>query len=138
MKDFPKKTTVPPDSNRWTPEQFNQYMANKKQKRPNKFNAEPTVVDGIRFDSKKEAAYYGTLQVRKRCGEITEILIHKKFKLAVNGVHICDYEADFVITLASGKVQVLDVKGAATEGLPIFRMKKALMMAVHGIEVIIC
>jgi hypothetical protein len=35
-----------------------------KPKKPRKYRNEPVVVDGIRFDSKREAAYYGELGIR--------------------------------------------------------------------------
>lgn len=125
------------DDARWSPEQFRQYQEQQAKKKGNKFGAKRAVVDGKKFDSTKEANYYGTLKLRMKCGEITKIDTHKVYKLDVNGVHICDYEADFVITLPDGTVQVIDVKGAATENLPVFRMKKALMYAIHDILVII-
>jgi hypothetical protein len=41
-----------------------------------KYGAEPTVVDGIRFDSKKEAARYQELKLLAKAGEIQGNYIH--------------------------------------------------------------
>ena len=45
----------------------------------------------------------------------------------------CDYLADFRVTRASGKVDVIDVKGYKT---PEYIIKRKLMLHVHGIRVI--
>lgn len=39
----------------------------------NKFNATPTVVDGIRFDSLKEARRWGELRLLERAGDIRNL-----------------------------------------------------------------
>jgi len=36
----------------------------------NKYKNSKTIVDGHKFDSQKEARYYGTLKMRKLAGEI--------------------------------------------------------------------
>ena len=41
---------------------------------PHKYRAEPTVVDGIRFDSKLEARYYEQLKIRQAGGEVVGFL----------------------------------------------------------------
>lgn len=92
-------------------------------------------VDGIWFDSIKEAEYYGKLKLLIRAGLVVKIEIHKVYPLSFNGVHICNYEADFVLYMPDGSVKVQDVKSAATEGLPVFIIKTALMLAVFGIKV---
>lgn len=123
----------------WTPEQFNSYMAAKSKADANaprlKYGNKPSKVDGIQFDSLKEAEYYGKLKLLVRCGELLKIEVHKIYKLVVNGVKIGSYEADFVTYSRTGVVTVIDVKSVATEGLTVFRMKKALMLALYGIEI---
>lgn len=41
---------------------------------PHKYRASPTVVDGIRFDSKLEARYYERLLLRQAAGEVVGFL----------------------------------------------------------------
>lgn len=122
---------------KWTPEQGKLFFSQKKTENRLKYKNEPTVVDGIRFDSIKEADYYGQLKLRKRAGLLADFQVHPIFELRVNGVLICTYEADFSLTFPDGSKRVVDVKSVATEGLPVFRMKKALMFAIHGIIVYI-
>jgi hypothetical protein len=123
---------------KWSPEQYRQYVADKKANgQGKKFSNKKTVVDGRKFDSEKEAKYYGTLKLRKRIGEITDFEHHKVYKLEVNGILVCTYEADFVITNLDGTQHIIDVKSEATEKLPVFALKRKLMFAVHGIQVIV-
>ena len=123
----------------WTPEQYQAYYQQEQRKKNNaprlKYRNTPTVVDGIKFDSKKESQYYGRCKMLKKAGEITKSECHVPFPLIVNGVLICTYEADFVLYYPDGTVRVKDVKSEATEGLAVFRLKKALMLAIHKINV---
>lgn len=98
----------------------------------NKFRNEPKTVDGIRFASKLEANRYLQLKMMKAGGLITDFIIQQTYYLEVNGIHICRYIADFEITWADGRVTVEDTKGVET---PEFKLKKKLMLAIHGIEI---
>lgn len=98
-----------------------------------KYRAIPTVIDGIRFASKKEANRYGELKLLFVYGKIASLETQPKFKLAINGEPICTYVADFkYIDLVSLKTVIEDVKGMKT---PVYRLKKKLMKAIHGIEI---
>lgn len=118
---------------RWTEEQFQDYLAkrtgNKKQKKKSKYNNEKTVVDGIKFDSKKEAEYYIQLKLLKKAGEIKDIGLQPKFELQPgfkkNGVTYrpITYIADFVITNNDGTTEIVDIKGVETQ---VFKIKKKL------------
>lgn len=102
---------------------------------PSKYRAVPTVVDGIRFASKKEAAHYGTLKILERAGKITELRIQPKWELVIFGQKICTYIADFYyLESVNGKLfgRIEDVKGIKT---PVYRLKKKLMKAIHNIEI---
>ena len=92
-----------------------------------------TQVDGITFDSLDEAARYGELKIEERAGLITDLQVHKPFHLVVNGVHICDYESDFTYH-RDGKLVVEDVKSPGTITYA-YRIKKKLMLAIHGIQI---
>ena len=50
-----------------------EYLAWVAAQRPQKYGAEPVVVEGIRFDSTVEAARWGELLLRERAGEITHL-----------------------------------------------------------------
>lgn len=100
---------------------------------PSKMHNVRTQVDGITFDSLDEAARYGELKIEKRAGLITDLKVHKPFRLVVNGIHICDYESDFTYR-RDGKLVVEDVKSPGTITYA-YRIKKKLMLAIHGIQI---
>lgn len=107
-------------------------------KHGSKYRAQWTTVDGHVFHSKKEAARYGELLMMQRAKRIRELLIQIPYDLAVNGVKVCRYIADFsYVVQATGATIVEDVKGLRRgAAYDLFRIKKALMMACHGIDVI--
>ena len=122
-----------------TPAEYQAYYGKKKNADQTanrlKFKNIHTEVDGIRFDSKKEAEYYGQLKIRKKSGDIEGFVRQMTFKIEVNGVHICDYRCDFVVYPPGKPAEVIDVKSPTTAKMPEFRIKKALMKAVHNIDI---
>lgn len=99
-----------------------------------KYRAIPTVVDGVRFASKKEANRYFELKVLHRVGEITDLSVQPKFPLVVNGTKVCTYVADFSYRDKAGRLVVEDVKSKPTM-TPAYRLKAKLLLAVEGITV---
>lgn len=97
----------------------------------NKYRNKKTEVDGILFDSKKEAAQYQVLKLRERAGEISGLVLQKPFDLIVNGVKIGVYVSDFVYT-ENGQSIVADAKGMRTR---VYVMKRKLMKAIYGIDI---
>ena len=93
-----------------------------------KFNAVRTEVDGIKFDSKKEAAYYGQLKLRKMSGEIVFFLRQVPFHLP-GGV---TYRVDFQEFHADGTIKFTDVKGMQTKD---FIMKKKMVEDLYPVEI---
>ena len=60
-----------------------------------KYRAVKTTVDGITFDSKKEAKRYTELKLLEKSGMITHLELQPTYQITVNGVDICKYKADF-------------------------------------------
>ena len=98
-----------------------------------KYGNVKTKVDDILFDSKKEANRYCQLKLLAKAGTISELELQPKFDLVVNGFKICTYIADFRY-IKDNKIIIEDVKGVQTQE---FKLKKKLMKAVHGIDVLI-
>lgn len=99
-----------------------------------KYNAVVSYSDGIRFSSKKEMHRYNELQLLVKAGEIGDLKLQVKYSLDVNGVHITNYYADFVYTdFHTMKTIVEDAKGKRIQPYPI---KKALMKAIHDIDIL--
>ena len=91
-------------------------------------------VDGIIFDSIKEAKRYKELKLLERAGVLHSIECQRVFKIEVKGVHICKYIADFFY-IENNLPVVEDVKSAYTAKLPVYRLKKKLLAATHGITI---
>lgn len=98
-----------------------------------KYHNSKTVIDGIRFDSKKEANRYMELKLLERAGVIKELRRQVPYVLINRSRYgrAIKYVADFVY-YEDDKLIVEDVKGVRT---PVYRLKKRLMAEVHGIEV---
>ena len=115
-------------------------------RRPSKYRAVRTTVDGIAFASKKEAKRYAELRLMEKAGEIRDLTRQQSFAIEVNGQKVCGYTADFSYrekqqiagAPPSGfqgtywPLVVEDTKGFKT---PVYRLKKKLMKAVYGIEI---
>ena len=112
-----------------------------KPKRP-KYKNKKVASGGAIFDSKKEARRYTELQLLERSGAIRELQTQYAFTLA-DSVKFSNesrrkpavrYIADFVY-IQDGQMIVEDVKSEITKKLAVYRLKKHLMMSVHGIEI---
>lgn len=88
----------------------------------------------IVYDSKKEAKAGSDLRYLQADGQISGLKRQVPFKITVNGIHVCTYFADFTY-MRDGKFIVLDIKSEFTRKNPIYRLKKKLMFACHGIEI---
>lgn len=111
-----------------------EYRAQAKRPKRHKYNATAVTVDGIRFASKREAAYYGTLKMREKAGEVSAVELQKPYTFtSPDGTLLATYRADFCFwDHTADRFRVVDVKGVETAE---FRMKKRMMRAFYGIEV---
>lgn len=96
-----------------------------------KFGNIRTTINGITFDSKKESTRYCQLMMLVKAKEIKNLECQPKYKLCVNGVHVCTYIADFRYQTAKGAVVIEDVKGGNATKTPSYRIKKKLFEALH-------
>lgn len=100
-------------------------------KKPNKFHAQKTIVDGVVYDSKKESKRSIELQYLERAGKIKNLERQKQFVLQeafVNNegkkVRSISYLADYYYEQDGQKV-VEDVKSPATR-TKVYMIKKKL------------
>lgn len=104
----------------------------------NKYKNKKTTVDGITFDSKKEANRYLQLKLLQKNNKIKNITYQKKFVLIPKqpGERECSYYADFVyIDCQTGETIVEDVKPSKKYKTDAYKIKKKLMLYVHGIKI---
>lgn len=122
--------------------------------RRRKYGNTKITVDGIQFDSKREAARYQELKLLERAGVISFLQRQTKFQLIPdqhapsNAIytkgprkgqrkpgklleHECSYIADFCY-IRNGETVVEDAKGYRTE---VYRIKKKLMLERYGIQI---
>lgn len=127
-------------------------------KKKNKYNATKVIVDGMEFDSKREASRYMQLVklvdtgvIKNLCRQVRYVLIPtqrerptemykvgpKKGQFKPGRVlerevdYVCDFQYE-----KDGKVVVEDVKGYTKGGAyVVFSLKRKLMLFIHGIEV---
>ena len=120
----------------------------------NKYLNKKTEVDGILFDSRKEAKYYLYLKSLEKAGEICNLRRQVSYqvipavyreevvqlKTKTKTVSRClskaaHYVADFVYILPNGEEVVVDVKSDITRKNAEYRLKKKMMLAFNGIEI---
>ena len=105
--------------------------------RGSKYNAKKTVVDGIEFDSAKEAKRYARLRALEDAGKIQGLRLQVPFEILPS--FECDgvkyrgmrYVADFVY-YRDGKVVVEDCKGFKTAE---YKLKKKLMAYINHVNI---
>lgn len=112
----------------------------------NKYRNKKTVVNGISFDSKAEAARYQELMLMREAGEIIGLRLQPEFTLQPafitpegEVVRAIRYRADFSYRKVNGDgiagaVTVEDVKGRRTKD---YEIKRKLMegLGIHVTEV---
>ena len=94
-----------------------------------KYHSKKVEVDGIIFDSKREAKRYQELKLLERAGAIKDLELQPVFELQPsfkkNGKthRAITYKADFMFTTSEGDCIIEDVKGYKTE---VYKIKKKL------------
>ena len=120
-----------------------------------KYRNRKVLVNGIKFDSKREADVYQQLKVLEEAGAISNLEVQPKYTFpcrfgdrvvryqrvpdvrskAEDGMRTgkpITYYADFKYTESDGTERVIDVKGYDT---PVSRLKRGLMWSLLGINV---
>lgn len=110
----------------------------------NKYRAEPTMLDGIRFASRKESRRYAELRLLENAGAIQNLELQPRFPIMVaelwhDGppcfVNCGVYTADFrYVDVERGAVVVEDTKSDATK-TEAYRLRKRLIEAIYGIKI---
>lgn len=120
-----------PDGRKFDPgPKHEQKKANAKK---SKYHAVKTVLDDVKFDSKKEAKRYTQLKQMERAGLIENLQLQVPFVLVDKSCYGREikYVADFVYVENDVEI-VEDVKGVKT---PVYRLKKRLLAERYGIKI---
>ena len=103
-----------------------------------KYGNQKVVIDGILFDSKREANRWYELKLLERAGEITGLQrqvsfgLTPSFKCNGHSYRPSRYIADFAYYDKHGKYVVEDAKGVRTKE---YMLKKKLVAWLHGFEI---
>ena len=116
-----------------------------------KYGSRKTIVDGISFDSKKEASRYRELLLLERAGKIWNLRRQVKYVLipaqyenpdsptkSGRGKCLereCSYVADLVydVPMVPEPIEIVeDTKGFRTEA---YKIKRKMMLYMHGIRI---
>lgn len=131
----------------WTEEEFRALQ--RRQQAPaakrSKYGAVKTTIDGITFDSKREASRYQELQHLLSAGKIFRLELQPVYRLCVfwpewkarEPIMIGHYVADFRYCNAAGCLcawgcTIEDVKGMKT---PLYRWKRKHVEAQYGVQI---
>ncbi len=101
---------------------------------PSKYRSKAVVLDGIRFDSKKEAMRWSELKLMEASGEIEGLQrqVRWTFPIQTDTGRCYAYVADFCY-VRHGRLVVEDTKGFETD---VSKIKRGLMRYFHGVEVV--
>ena len=119
----------------WSEEEYKDLLKTKKKKKKSKYKAVKTEINGIEFDSKKEARRYKELKILEKADEIKSLelqprfLLQEKFKYNGKTIRKIEYVADFRYIDKEGKTIVEDVKGMKTE---VYKIKKKIFLKKYG------
>lgn len=118
-----------------------------------KYNSRKIIIDGIKFDSRKEAQRYRELNLLQRAGKISELQLQRRYELIpaqyeeyerygkrgqklLNGRRCVEkavfYIADFAYIDENGDQIVEDTKGYKTKD---YIIKRKLMLYLRGIRI---
>lgn len=100
-----------------------------------KYHNKRTTVDGITFDSKKEAKRYAELKMLEKGGAISQLVLQPRFELQEsfkkNGktYRKIEYVADFMYRDNEKNVTIVeDVKGIKTD---VYKLKRKMFEKVY-------
>lgn len=119
----------------WSEEEYKDLLKTKKKKKKSKYKAVKTEINGIEFDSKKEARRYKELKILEKADEIKSLelqprfLLQEKFEYNGKTIRKIEYIADFRYIDEEGNTIVEDVKGMKTE---VYKIKKKIFLKIYG------
>ena len=118
---------------------YKKLLGNSIDVKQNKYKNKSVEYHGIKFDSKKEMAYYIKLELLEQKGIIKDLELQKSFELQpsfkLNGKTYkkITYKADFsYVSVEDNKIHIVDTKGFRTD---VYKLKRKLFAYKYGIEI---
>jgi hypothetical protein len=109
--------------------------------KPSKYRNVKVVVDGERFDSKREAQHWAELKLRERIGDISGLRRQVPYDLRCptdtgdGQLVVAQYIADAVFVDKDGLTHVQDVKGGRATQTALFKLKQKWLALQSNIEI---
>lgn len=104
-------------------------MPGEEKPKKNKYGNVRKVVDGLKFDSTREADRFGILMMRYKAREISKPIVHYVFQLVG-----CTYECDFMyLDYEKKQFVVEDSKGCRTDE---YKIKAKQMLELYDIKIL--
>jgi hypothetical protein len=120
-------------------EAYKKLLGNSINLKQSKYKNKKCIYNGIKFDSKKEMAYYIKLKMLEEKGKIKKLELQKtyelqpSFKVNDKTYRKITYKADFsYITTEDDKLHIVDTKGFRTE---VYKLKRKMFAYKYGIEI---
>ena len=118
---------------------YKKLLGNSIDVKQNKYKNKSVEYHGIKFDSKKEMAYYIKLELLEQKGIIKDLELQKSFELQpsfkLNGKTYkkITYRADFsYVSVQDNKIHIVDTKGFRTQ---VHKLKRKMFAYKYGIEI---
>lgn len=96
-----------------------------------KYKNQITFVEGVRFQSLKEAERYKWLRIFERQKKILDLKRQVAYPIFINGILICKWLADFTF-YEDGKLVIEDAKGFRTKE---YKLKKKMVEAFYTVTI---
>lgn len=97
-----------------------------------KYGNKKKMVNGLTFDSTREATRYQDLALMQHAKHIKELRRQVRFPIYMGKIFICEWVADFTYATADECKIVEDSKGFKTD---VYKLKKKLVEAQYGIKI---
>lgn len=106
----------------------------------NKYRNKKVEVQGVKYDSKKEAKITQEILLLEKAGKVRDVVLKPKFDFKIEGETIryasgrpLTYTADVqYFDIEKDKLIVVDIKGFETD---VFKIKRALMKHINLIDI---
>lgn len=118
-------------------ETYKRLIINSFNTKQNKYKNKKIVYNGVKFDSKKEYAYYIKLKLLEESNKIQDLKRQVKYELQPSykfkgkTIRAINYIADFEY-IENGVKHIIDTKGFRTE---IYKLKKKMFEYKYNLEI---
>ena len=112
------------DYQKWSKEQLSKRLDKK-----SKYSSNPTEYNGVKYASKKEANYAGSLDLLKRANAIKEWEREPRFIFHAYGERITTYKIDFKIIHNDNSIEYVEIKGGKSTQTQVWKIRWKFLKA---------